>query len=54
MLVLGCFSLSGKFESQTAWYIENVISNLYWLLLGYETLLIDRYTLNDGGNLRWV
>ena len=48
MLVLGCFSLSERFEDQSAWWLENVVSNLYMPVMFNETYSLLEYAFFEG------
>lgn len=48
MLVLGGFSLSGKLETQAAWWLENVVSNLYIPFLLDETYELLEFAIFEG------
>ena len=54
MLVMGCLSLSGHAESQSAWWIENIISNLYWPVLINETYSLLEYAMFEGKWSNWA
>ena len=49
MFILGCLSLSGMAEEQTAWWAENVVSNLQMIVMIDGTYSLLEYAMLEGG-----
>ena len=53
MLVLGGFALSGNFEEAAAWWLENMVSNLYIPVMLNQTYKLFEYAAFDDGAANW-
>lgn len=53
MFVLGSFALSGHFEEAAAWWLENVVSNLYIPVMLNETYSLIEYAYFEGEASNW-
>ena len=53
-LVLGAVSLSDKWQEQSAWWIENAVSNLYLPVLASETYHMLEFALFESSVANWA
>ena len=54
MFVLGSFALAGHFEEPAAWWLENMVSNIYLPFMLNETYKLVEYAYFEGEALNWL